>query len=152
MARRKLTDEQKKAASERLAKAREARGHDGRMGVHEDIRDHPEDHYLHWKKVKQWIKSCETELKAMKHLKKSSKYQDRQQYSDLEVYIYNMKKYLTTGVWLDFRYGEDRESKIKYRCLAKAYYEDGEVKRTIGVWYDDVGMWTKELEEEYNEF
>lgn len=149
MARRKLTDEQKKAASERLAKARAARGHDGRMGVHEHIRDLPEDHYLHWKKVKQWIKSCELELKGMKHLKKSSKYQERQQYSDLEVYIYNMKKYLTTGVWLDFRYGEDRENKIKYRCLAKAYYEDGEVKRTVGVWYDDVGMWTKELEEEY---
>jgi len=41
MAKRKLTAEQKKAASERLAKAREARGHDGRMGVHESIRDTP---------------------------------------------------------------------------------------------------------------
>lgn len=148
MAKRKLTAEQKKAASERLAKARAARGHDGRMGVHESIRDLSEDHYLHWKKVKQWIKSCELELKGIRHLKKSSKYTDRAQYKDLEVYIYNMKKYLTTGVWLDFRYGEDREGKIKYRCLAKAYDEYGEVKRTVGVWYDDVGMWSKELKEE----
>jgi hypothetical protein len=149
MARRKLTDEEKKAASERLAKAREARGHDGRMGVHESIRDYPEDHYLHWKKVKQWIKSCELELKGMRHLKNSTKWQERSQHKDLEVYIYNMKKYLSGGVWLDFRYGEDREHKIKYRCLAKAYDDEDKVKRTIGVWYDDVGMWTKELEEEY---
>ena len=149
MAKRKLTDEQKKAASERLAKARAARGHDGRMGVHESIRDYPEDHYLHWKKVKQWIKSCELELKGLRHLKKSTAWKERAEYKDLEVYIYNMKKYLTTGVWMDFRYGEDREGKIRYRCLAKAYDKEGEVRRTVGVWYDDVGMWTQELKEEF---
>ena len=49
---RKLTEEQRLAASERLAKARLARGHDGSASVHEDIRDLPEDHGLHWKKVK----------------------------------------------------------------------------------------------------
>jgi hypothetical protein len=33
----------------------------------------------------------------------------------LDVYILNMQNYLRTGVWLDLRYGQDRQFKIKYK-------------------------------------
>jgi hypothetical protein len=60
-----------------------------------------------------------------------------------------MDTYLRTGDWVDNFYGQDQEKKISWRCVAPAYYDDGEMKRTVGVWYDDVGRWTKEMEEEY---
>ena len=50
--RKRMTEEQRLAAAERLAKAREARGHDGSKSVHENLRNMDEDSPIHWKKVK----------------------------------------------------------------------------------------------------
>ena len=59
--RKPMTEEQKRAASERLEKARAARAAKnpdyGQSGIHESLRDLPEDHSAHPKKVKQWIKT-----------------------------------------------------------------------------------------------
>lgn len=146
--RKPMTAEQKKAAAERLAKAREAKGHTGALSVHESIRDLPEDHGLHWSKVKKWIKDCESSLKNIKSYQNSSVASERSAYQDLEVYIKNMKTYLTTGYWGDFRFGENRENRVQHMCMAMAYDVDGEPKRTIGVFYQDImKVWTEELEE-----
>lgn len=148
--RKPMTEEQKKAAVERLAKAREARGADGSKSVHKDIRDLPEDHFLHWKKVKLWLKSNQEQLKAMRSYKTSKVSKERAEYQDLETYIYNLKRYLTHGVWFDFRYGENREGRIQKVCIAMAYYPDGTPKRTLNTWYPDIAqVWTKELAEEF---
>lgn len=146
--RKPMTEEQRKAASERLAKAREARGHTGLKTVHHSIRDLEKDHFLHPLKVKEWIKSNELKLRGMNALKNSSKWQERSEYIDLQTYIKNMKSYLSTGHWGDFRYGENKEHRVQKVCLAMAYYPDGTPKRSHGVWYPDIGqVWTKELEE-----
>jgi hypothetical protein len=148
--RKPMSDEQKKAAVERLAKAREARGADGSKSVHHSIRDLDVDHFLHWKKVKGWVKSCTDELKGLKSYKDSKVSKERAQYQDLEVYISNMKKYLSGGVWSDFRYGEQREGRIQKVCIAMAYYPDGTPKRNYGTWYPDIAqVWTRELEQEF---
>tara|TARA_A200000159_G_scaffold92060_1_gene85522 strand:- start:1598 stop:2224 length:627 start_codon:yes stop_codon:yes gene_type:complete len=148
--RKPMTAEQKKAATERLAKARAARGADGSKSVHKDIRDLPEDHFLHWKKVKQWLKSNQDELKSMRSYKTSKVSKERAEYQDLETYIHNMKKYLSGGVWLDFRYGEQREGRVQKICYAMAYYPDGTPKRLYNTWYPDIAqVWTRELEEEF---
>ena len=140
---RKLSEEQRLAASERLAKARLARGHDGSASVHEDIRDLPEDHALHWKKVKQWIKNCELDIKTKDmRLKRDSKnWKERNEYTALQVYIANMKSYLKTGMWLDMFYGSEKQYKIKWLVTKKGYHDNGEVKRIKGYWYDDGGVW-----------
>jgi hypothetical protein len=148
--RKPMSEEQKKAATERLAKAREARGADGSKSVHEDIRDLPEDHFLHWKKVKVWLKSNQEQLKAMRSYKTSKVSKERAEYQDLETYIHNLKRYLSHGVWFDFRYGENREGRIQKVCHAMAYYPDGTPKRTLNTWYPDIAqVWTKELAEEF---
>jgi len=148
--RKPMTAEQKKAATERLAKARAARGADGSKSVHKDIRDLPEDHFLHWKKVKQWLKSNQDELKSMRSYKTSKVSKERAEYQDLETYIQNMKKYLSGGVWLDFRYGEQREGRVQKVCHAMAYHPDGTPKRSYNTWYPDIAqVWTRELEAEF---
>lgn len=146
--RKPMSEEQKKAAAERLAKAREARGHTGAKSVHASIRDLPEDHPIHWSKVKQWIKDCETSLKQIKSFKDSSVASERSAYQDLDSYIKGMKTYLTTGHWSDFRFGENRENRVQHSCVAMAYDIDGEPKRTVGVFYPDImKVWDEELEE-----
>ena len=148
--RKPMSEEQKAAATERLAKAREARGADGSKSVHKDIRDLPEDHFIHWKKVKAWLKSNQEQLKGMRAWKNSKVAKERAEYIDLEVYISNMKKYLSGGVWMDFRYGEQREGRVQKVCVAMAYHDDGTPKRQYGTWYPDiVQVWTRELEEEF---
>jgi len=149
--RKPMSEEQKKAAVERLAKARAAKGADGSKSVHHSIRDLPEDHFLHWKKVKEWLKSNQEELKSMRSWKTSKVSKERQEYQDLETYISNMKKYLSGGVWSDFRYGERRESRVQKVCIAMAYYDDGTPKRSIGTWYPDImRVWTQELKEQFD--
>lgn len=146
--RKPMTPEQKAAAVERLARAREARGHDGTASIHESIRDLPDDHFLHWKKVKEWIKGCQDWLKSSKHLKTSTDWKERSEYNSMETYVHNMKSYLNNGVWLDYRYGERAEGRVQYRCLAMAYHPNGEPNRQYGTFYPDINqVWSKELEE-----
>ena len=148
--RKPMTEEQKKAAAERLAKAREARGHTGLKTVHHSIRDLPEDDFLHPLKVKEWIKSNELKLRGMISLKTSSKWQERSEYIDLQTYIKNMKSYLSTGHWGDFRWGENMEHRVQKVCVAMSYHPDGTPNRTMGVFYPDIGQtWTKELQESW---
>lgn len=145
--RKPMTEEQKAAARERLAKAREKRGVTGLASVHPSLRDLPEDHFIHPLKVKSWIKDNEMKLKGMTGMKHSSNSKERGAYNDLANYIKNMKNYLTSAHWGDFRYGADGEHRVQRVCVAMAYYPDGEPKRSYGIYYPDIGqVWTKELE------
>lgn len=146
--RKQMTDAQRQAAAERLQKAREARGITGAASVHESIRDMDEESALHWKKVKGWIKSCQEELKGIKSYKESKDSKQRQEYISLETYIKHLQLYLSSGIYLDYRYGAQREGRMTEACLVPAYYADGTMKRSVGVYYPDIGMiWTKEMQE-----
>lgn len=142
-----MSEEQRAAASERLAKAREARGHDGSASVHPDLLEMKEDHPLHWKRVKSWIKELSEELRSKKNLRLSKESKERQEYQILEVYISNLKRYLDSGVYTDFRYGRHREGKMKTFVRNMAYYPNGRPKRTLGFFYSDVGEYTMEMRE-----
>lgn len=147
MAKRKLTEEQRQAAAERLAEARAARGHDGSTNVADRLKDLDDDHPLHWKTVKEWIK-YNKELLAEN--KKAIRRQDKGAIArgkSIEGYIRHMETYLRTGDWIDMFYGKDQEHKMKYRVIAPARDANGEIIRTIGYFYDDVGIWTEELQE-----
>lgn len=142
-----MTEEQRKAASERLAKAREARGHDGSASVHPNLLDMPEDSPIHWKKVREWIKEVTQELNSKKALRLSKEPKERQEYQILDVYLANMKRYLESSIWLDHRYGRHREGKVKVLVTTMAYYPDGRPKRSVGHFYQDVGEYTQEMKD-----
>ena len=45
-------------------------------------------------------------------------------------------------------YGSDQQNKINMRCLVPAYDEDGNIKRSHGVYYEDLGyVWGREPDE-----
>lgn len=145
--RKPMSDAQRAAASERLAKARLARGHDGSKSVHPILREMDEDHPLHWKKVKGWIKEVGEELRAKKQQRLSKDSKERLEYQVLEVYLSNMKRYLESSIWLDHRYGRHREGKMNTFVYTMAYDTNGRPKRTIGHFYSDCGEYTKEMKE-----
>ena len=150
--RKPMTEEQKQAAAARLEKAREARAAKnpdyGQSGIHESLRDLPDDHPAHPKKVKRWIKTqkelAASERRAVKQGVKGA--YSRQ--CTHEAYVRNLVKYLRDGDYVDMFYGEYMEHNIKRKCVAMAYESDGTPKRDVGVWYSDIGTYTQEM---YNE-
>lgn len=142
---RTMTEEQRLAAAERLRLAREARGHDGSSSIHPYIRDLDSDHPLHWKKVKVWIKELRLEIDSKKMLRDSKIATERSEYLMLNTYVGNLKKYLSTGVYHDSRYGRHREGRMNTVVLHMAYNDDGTPKRTLGHIYPDCGEYTKEM-------
>ena len=155
--RKPMSDEQKQAAAERLEKAREKRAEKnpdyGMSGIHESLRNLPEDHRAHPKKVKQWIKTqkelASSERKSVKQGVKGA--YARQ--SDHEGYVRNLVKYLRDGDYVDDFYGEYQEKKVSRRCIAQGYYFDGpkigQPKFDVGVFYPMLG--TTYTQEMYNE-
>lgn len=146
--RKPLTEEQKEVLRERMAKAREARGPAKNLSFHESIRDLPDNHPLSPAKVKVWLKEQKQLLASFG--KQGGQDKDpkiRKQYWDTDTYIFNLRKYLNDGVWLDHRYGGSRQNNIKMNSVAMAYEKDGTPKRTVGVYYPDIGeIYTKEMD------
>ena len=127
--RKPMTDEQKVAAAERLEKARAARAAKnpdyGMTGIHESLRDLPDDYPITPKKVKVWIKT-QKELTSMerKNEKADVKGATARKASH-EAYVRNLLKYLKDGDYVDTFYGEHQDKIISNRCLAQAYYWEG---------------------------
>ena len=141
--RKPMTEEQRVAAAARLEKAREKRKEKnpdyGQSALPSILKDLPEDHPRHPKKIKEWIKT-------QKDLVRSERGNVRQKIKGAEAqlaihegYIKNMQRYLRDGDWVDDFYGEHQQNKIHHRCVALAYYDDGTPKRNIGVYYPDLG-------------
>ena len=150
--RKPMTEEQKQAAAARLEKARAARAAKhpdyGQSGIPPTLRNLPDAHPAHPKKVRQWIKT-QKELAASE--RKSVKQGVKGAYSKQcihEAYVRNLVKYLRDGDYVDMFYGEYMEHNIKRKCVAMAYESDGTPKRDVGVWYPDIGTYTQEM---YNE-
>ena len=155
--RKPMTEEQKAAASERLAKAREARAAKnpdyGKSGVHESLRGLPDEHQLSPARVKKWIKVQKDYAKSERAAVRQKVKGADAKLADHEGYIRNMQKYLRDGVWVDMFYGEQQQGKIRNRCVALAYYwygpRKGQPKRDVGTFYPDLGLvWTQEMFDE----
>lgn len=145
---RSMTDEQKAAASERLAAARAKRGPSKNKLIDEHVRNLPDDNPLSLIKVRSWLKENKDLLSSIRAQKDSKDSKERAQYQKIETYVSNLESYLRNGVYLDYFYGSQMQSKISLRVSHMAYYADGTPKRTIGYWYPDVGLYTQEMASE----
>ena len=148
--RKPMSEEQRVAASERLVKAREKRKEKnpdyGQSALPIFLKDLPEDHPRHPKKVKEWIKTQKDLVSSARSAVKQKIKGAEAQLAMHEGYIKNMQRYLRDGDWVDDFYGEHQQNKIRHRCVAMAYYDDGTPKRNIGVYYPDLGcVYTQEL-------
>tara|TARA_B110001454_G_C12567839_1_gene370560 strand:- start:80 stop:709 length:630 start_codon:yes stop_codon:yes gene_type:complete len=155
--RKPMTDEQKAMASERLAKAREAKLEKnpdyGKSSIHKSLRNLSDDHQLSPIKVKKWIKVQQEYAKSERAAVRQNVKGADAKLSNHEGYIRNMQKYLRDGDWVDMFYGDQQQGKIRNRCIRLAYYwygpKKGEPKRDVGTFYPDMGCtYTQEMLEE----
>ena len=150
--RKPMTEEQRVAAAERLAKAREKRKEKnpdyGQSGIHPTLRDLPDESPISVKKVKQWIKTQKDIMSSEKASERQGIKGARSRWKNAEAYIRDMNTYLRTGDWVSMFYGEHEQNRVKYRCIAMAYDKDGNPKRDVGVWYPDIGTYTQEMYDE----
>ena len=94
--RKPMTEAQRVAAAKRLEKAREARAAKnpeyGLSSIHTSLRDLPNDHQLHPKKVKLWIKTQKEILKAERANLRNKIKGSVSRVAESKAYIRNMKK------------------------------------------------------------
>ena len=109
-----MSEEQRAAAVERLAKARAARGITGTKNVHPDVLSLPEDHPLAYKKVKEWLDYNKEYLKSIKAQKDSKERDERREFQVVENYIKNLRIYIKDNVWCDHKYGKKMENKMEW--------------------------------------
>ena len=112
--RKPMSEEQRAAAVERLAKARAARGVTGTKNVHPDVLSLPEDHPLAYKKVKEWLDYNKEYLKSIKAQKDSKERDERREFQVVENYIKNLRIYIKDNVWCDHKYGKKMENKMEW--------------------------------------
>jgi len=145
---RVMTEEQRLAATERLAKARAKKGPSSNKLINEHVRNLLDDNPLSLVNVRTWIKENKELLSAIRPQKESKDSKERAQYIRTETYVSNLESYLRTGVYLDFFYGARMQNKISHRVVAMAYYKDGTPKRSANYWYPDIGLYTQEMANE----
>ena len=148
--RKPMTEDQRVAAAARLEKAREKRKEKnpdyGQSALPPALRDLPEEHPRHPKKVKVWIKTQKDLASSARNGVRQKVKGSEAQLAMHEGYIRNMQKYLRDGDWVDSFYGEHQQNKIRWRCVGMAYYDDGTPKRSLGVYYPDMGCeYTQEI-------
>jgi hypothetical protein len=134
------------AASERLAKARAAKGPAKNTMYPEELRKIPDDETFSIHNVKQWLVNQKELLSSMREYKDSKEPAERARYFATEAYVGNLDNYLRTGVYSDLFYGINGTNKVTYVSAGMAYYVDGTPKRSVGVMYSDIGLYTQEME------
>ena len=118
--RKPMTEEQRAAAIERLAKARAARGITGTKNVHPDVLALPDDNPLSYVKVKEWLQYNKEYLKSIKGQKDSKDRDERREFQVVQNYVKNLKIYIRDNVWCDHRYGKKMENKMEWVVIVPA--------------------------------
>lgn len=155
--RKPMSEEQRAAAVERLAKARAARkaknGDTTPKYIDSKVYNLPDDHPLSLKKVREWIKHNKEVLSEERKAARNNVKGAIAKAASIEKYIKNLEYYIRTGEYIDMFYGKEQGQRIKYKVHANAYHHEGPytgmIKRMVGHIYKDVGEWTQEMHDEY---
>jgi hypothetical protein len=116
--RKPMTEEQKIAAGERLAKAREAKGPIQHKNIHPDVIALPDDHFLSYKKVREWIKHNREKVSPLRRESKKNVKGSMAKLVSIEGYLRQMQHYLKHGDWPNDFYGKDEQMRIKWKTIA----------------------------------
>ena len=123
MPRRRMTEEQKIAASERLRVAREKRLRENPpkyANIHPTVLEKPDEHPFSRKKVVQWIKTQKSLLSSERGNVRRKVKGAEAKVADHTAYIRHCEWYLRHGDWIDNRYGEYQEKKTKWVTIVPA--------------------------------
>ena len=115
--RKPMTEEQKKAACERLAKARAARPPAKNSSIHHSVVAKPDEDMLSVKNVQSWIKNQKEQLAEYRASVRRDIKGAKAKLADCEGYIRHLQYYLRHGDYCDDRYGAYQEKRIKWQTI-----------------------------------
>ena len=151
---RKISEEQREALRERMKDMRKKRKPAEYKNVNERVLALPDDDIYSFKNVKGWIKHNKEMVASLgksargKYIGEKERRNAEMQVASRKAYIRYCEFYLKSGDWIGMFSGQDEEHKVVPRCVAMAYYPDGTAKRSVGVFYPDIGaVWSKGMDE-----
>ena len=145
---RKMTEEQKQEAGDRLAKARALKNPPQYKNIHPSILELDDNNPLSMQSVKGWIKNQRDLIKTERYNHRKGDKHALAKLNNIQGYIRQLQYYLENGDYVALRSGAEEQHKVTQVCTAMAYDADGFVKRNIGVVYPDIGgVWTKEMDD-----
>ncbi len=151
---RKLSEEHKEKLRTRLAKMRAKKKPAEYKNIAKSVLALPDDDTYSFKNVKEWIKENKLQVSALgqQTRSRSATSKEKQTASNLadskKAYIRYCEHYLKHGDWIGIFSGANEEHKVISKCVAMAYYPDGTPKRTVGIFYSDIGgVWSSGMDE-----
>jgi len=151
---RKISEEHKEKLRNRLAKMRAKKKPAEYKNIAKSVLALPDDDIYSFKNIKEWIKENKLQVSALgqQARSKSTALKEKQMASNLadskKAYIRYCEHYLKHGDWIGIFSGKEEKHKVIPKCVAMAYYPDGTPKRTVGVFYPDIGgVWSSGMDE-----
>jgi len=121
--RKPMSVEQRIAATERLAKAREKRLRENPpqyKNIAKEVINLPDDHILCLKNIRKWIKTQKELLTVERKAVRDNIKGAISRAASIEGYIRNCEYYLKHGDWCDDFYGEYQEKRVKWVTVVPA--------------------------------
>ncbi len=150
-----MNKDQKQAAADRLAAAREkrfAKNPPAYAQYNKEVVALPDEDDFSMKNVRAWIKEAKQHVAAEHRSHMAGTNGALAKKETWKSYVGQLENYLRTGSYSSIFAGGDMERKVSKYCIAMAYYENGKPKRELGVFYNDyMQVWTPELENEERE-
>ena len=115
--RKPMTEEQRQAACERLAKARAAKPPAKSSSIHHSVTAKPDEDMLSVKNIQSWIKNQKEQLTEYRASVRRDIKGAAAQVSSCEGYIRNLQYYLRHGDYCDDRYGAYQEKRISWKTI-----------------------------------
>ncbi len=116
--RKPMSVEQRIAATERLAKAREKRLRENPpqyKNIAKEVINLPDDHILCLKNIRKWIKTQKELLTVERKAVRDNMKGAIARVASIEGYIRNCEYYLKHGDWCDNFYGEYQEKRVRWK-------------------------------------
>ena len=129
--RKPMSPEQKAAAVERLAKAREKRMLENPptyKNIAQSVLDLPDDDPLHMSKVKVWIKNQRDIASVERKNHRAAVKGALAKQLRAEGYARSMQRYLESGEWGDMFWGEEGQNKMGSVCLTSKELKGRSIK------------------------
>ncbi len=125
MVKRKMSEEQKKAAAANLAKARAAKKPATYKNVAPKVLALDDDHGLSVVSVKRYIKASKEKISDLRKAKGRNERGATAKLLSVQAYVRGLNSYLRDGMYpFDF-YGEDEEHPVYHQTIAPAYDDEG---------------------------
>ncbi len=128
MAKRKMSEEAKKAAAANLAKARAAKKPASYKNIAPNVLALEDDNGLSVVSVKRYLKAQKEKISDLRKAVHRNERGAIAKLTSVQAYVRGLNQYLRDGMYpFDF-YGENEEIRLYHKTIAHAYNPDGSLK------------------------